>query len=105
MSDRPLESLINLGRIPARQLAEVGIDSETKFRSLGAVAAFARLRHQFGRAINYNYLYALDGALKGMRWDQMPESERELLRAAADAALAAPRTPPSGKRGSKGKKK
>ncbi len=90
MNDRPLQELTNLGRISARQLADVGIASESALREVGAIAAFARLRHHFGRAINYNYLYALDGALKGVRWDVMSESEREMLRAAADAALAPP---------------
>jgi len=99
MSDRPLEELVNLGRSSARQLAEIGIKTEADLRGVGAVAAFTKLRRHFGSAINYNYLYALDGALKGVRWDLMPESEREILRAAAHAALAPPPAP--GKRGSK----
>lgn len=104
MSDRPLETLVNLGRTSARQLGEVGIASEPALRAVGAVGAFVRLRNHFGRAINYNYLYALDGALKGVRWDQMPENEREMLRAAADAALAAARPQPAA-RASKIKKR
>jgi len=90
MSDGSLEALVNLSRTSARQLSEVGITTEAELRALGAPAAFARLRQHFGRAINFNYLYALDGALKGVRWDIMPEPERETLRVAAQRAAAPP---------------
>jgi DNA transformation protein len=88
MTDQPLESLTNLGRIAARQLAEVGIASETDLRNAGAVGAYLRLKEHFGPAVSLNYLYALDGALKGVRWDLMPESERAALRAEAAAQLS-----------------
>ena len=87
MSDRPLEELTNLGRIAARQLAEIGIKSEAGLRAAGAVAAYLRLKDHFGRGVSLNYLYALDGALKGVRWDLMPEAERTVLRAEAAAML------------------
>ena len=88
MSETPVEQIPNLGRIAARQLAEVGIKTEAELRAVGAAAAFARLRQHFGRGINFNYLYALAGALKGIAWEQMPENERLDLRVAAQAAMA-----------------
>jgi DNA transformation protein len=87
MSDRPLEQLTNLGRISARQLAEIGIKSEADLRAAGAATAYLRLKDHFGRGVSLNYLYALDGALKGVRWDLMPEEERAALRAEASAML------------------
>ena len=99
MSGRPLEDLVNLGRVSARQLAEVGITSEGELREVGALAAFARLRHRFGRAVTFNYLYALDGALKGVRWDFMAEKDRARLRSQAEKLIhsrpAAPRPSPA----------
>src|SRR5262249_40965195 len=87
MNDRPLEQLTNLGKIAARQLAEVGIKSEAELRALGAAAAYLKLKDHFGRGVSLNYLYALDGALKGVRWDLIPETERAVLRAEASALL------------------
>ena len=87
MNDRPLEALTNLGRIAARQLAEIGIKTEADLRAAGAVAAYLKLKDHFGRGVSLNYLYALDGALKDVRWDQMPEAERAVLRAEAAAML------------------
>lgn len=93
MTDRPLEALTNLGKIAARQLAEIGIASEAELRAAGAVAAYLRLKDHFGRGVSLNYLYALDGALKGVHWDLMPETERAVLRAEAAAMLGGKREP------------
>ena len=93
MSDRPLEELANLGKISARQLGEIGIKSEADLRAAGAVAAYLRLKDHFGRGVSLNYLYALDGALKGVRWDLMPETERAVLRAEASAMLGGKKRP------------
>ena len=101
MSETPLEQLPNLGSISARQLGEVGIKTEAELRAVGAPAAFARLRQQFGRGINFNYLYALAGAIKGIRWEEMPENERLDLRVAAQAAMAPKEEPPAAKRARK----
>ena len=92
MNDRPLETLTNLGKISARQLAEIGIKTEADLRAVGAAAAYLKLKDHFGRGVSLNYLYALDGALKGVRWDLMPESERAAARAAASALLGAGKT-------------
>jgi DNA transformation protein len=93
MSDRPLETLTNLGRIAARQLAEVGIKSEADLRAAGAAAAYLRLKDHFGRGVSLNYLYALGGALKDLRWDLMPEEERSALRVQAAAMLGGKKKP------------
>jgi DNA transformation protein len=96
--DRPLETLTNLGRISARQLAEIGIKTESELRTVGAAAAYLKLKDHFGRGVSLNYLYALDGALKGVRWDLMPESERAAVRAEASALLGGTKKKKSRKR-------
>jgi hypothetical protein len=87
MSDRSLETLTNLGRIAARQLAEIGIKSEADLRAAGAAAAYLKLKDHFGRGVSLNYLYARGGALKDLRWDLMPEADRAALRAEASSML------------------
>ena len=91
MIDRPLETLTNLGKISARQLAEIGIKSEADLRATGAAAAYLKLKDHFGPGVSLNYLYALDGALKDVSWDLMPETERAALRAEAAAMLGGKR--------------
>lgn len=98
MTDRPLEALTNLGKISARQLAEIGINTESELRSVGAAAAYLKLKDHFGRGVSLNYLYALDGALKGVRWDLMPETERAAVRAEASALLGGKKKAGKGKK-------
>ena len=97
MSDRPLEQLTNLGKIAARQLAEVGIKSEADLRAVGAAAAYLKLKDHFGRGVSLNYLYALDGAVKGVRWDLMPETDRAVIRAEVSALLLGKKKSPTAK--------
>ncbi len=87
MNDRPLETLTNLGKVSARQLAEIGIKTEADLRAAGAAATYLRLKDHFGRGVSLNYLYALGGALTGVRWDLMPEADRAALRTEASAML------------------
>jgi DNA transformation protein len=70
-------------------LAEIGIHSVEDLRAMGAEAAFHRLRFVFGkRAVSLNFLYALDGALKGCDWRHLPEGRKaELRRMAARAPV------------------
>jgi DNA transformation protein len=91
MNDRPLETLTNLGKVSARQLDEIGIKSEADLRAVGAAAAYLKLKDHFGRGVSLNYLYALEGALKGVRWDLMPETERAVTRAEASSMLGGKR--------------
>ncbi|HEV7372466.1 TfoX/Sxy family DNA transformation protein [Arenibaculum sp.] len=76
---RPLHLLPNLGPATARRLAEVGVSCEADLRALGAVAAYARLRHAFPRETSLNALWALHGALEGVAWTALDAATRARL--------------------------
>lgn len=76
----------NLGPVTARQLAELDIANEAALRAIGAVAVWKRLRFRFDRAINVNCLYALEGALTGCDWRDLPAETIARLRAEAGLA-------------------
>lgn len=78
-----LIKLKNIGPASVRQLREVGIEDEAALRRLGAVAAYRRLKHAFPREVSLVMLYALEGALRGCHWNQLPPGIKEKLRAAA----------------------
>ena len=81
-----LSALVNLGPVSAGWLVAAGIHSREQLERLGAVRAFHRvLIHRGGIGVSRNLLYALDGALRGVRWDHLPPQVREELRRAADA--------------------
>ncbi|HNW49911.1 MAG TPA: TfoX/Sxy family protein [Prolixibacteraceae bacterium] len=74
-----LNTLPNLGKILAQQLESVGISTGTQLKATGAEEAFARLATIDDSAC-INMLYALEGAIQGIRWHQLsPERKKELL--------------------------
>lgn len=82
MSD--LAALPNLGAVSAGWLRAVGIESVEELERVGAVTAYLRVKEAFPRC-TLNLLYALNGALVGVRWDLLPPSVRAELRAEAEA--------------------
>jgi hypothetical protein len=86
----PLEltRLRNLGAVSAGWLAAVGIRTEAELRALGAVVAFRRVATYRSGDVSLNLLYALEGALRGVRWDRLPPADRAALRAAAEESTA-----------------
>jgi DNA transformation protein and related proteins len=61
-----------------RMLKAIGIDTETKLRSMGAVAAFVAVRRA-GLAPSLNLLWALEGALRDRDWKVVARDDRTLL--------------------------
>lgn len=83
-----LARLRNLGPVSAGWLVAAGIRSEAELRAMGAVTAFHRVAMHRSGDVSLNLLYALEGALRGVRWDQLPAADRAALRAASNAPAA-----------------
>jgi DNA transformation protein len=72
--------LRNLGATSARWLAEVGIRTESELRTIGAFAAYRRVKHMRPREVTLVMLYALEGALRGVHWNKLPQDVKERLK-------------------------
>ena len=81
------DKLRNVGPKSAAWLRQVGIRTQPDLEALGAVAAFIKVKRA-GFRPSLNLLYALEGALLGCHWQQVPEARRAELLAAAEAASA-----------------
>ena len=68
----------NLGPKSMEMLASVGITTLAELRKLGAVAAYARVRARHARA-SLNLLWALEGALSGLPWQEVAREHRTSL--------------------------
>jgi DNA transformation protein len=79
-----LAALVNLGPTSAGWLVAAGVTSPARLRTLGAVEAYRRVAWSRGGAVTYNLLYALEGAIRGVRWDYLPASIRLRLRRRVD---------------------
>ena len=84
------DKLRNVGPKSAAWLRQVGVRTQGDLEALGAVAAFIKVKRA-GFRPSLNLLYALEGALLGCHWQQVPEERRSvLLLDAEEASLTLP---------------
>lgn len=81
------DKLKNVGPKSAAWLRQVGVRTQGDLEGLGSVAAFIKVKRA-GFKPSLNLLYALEGALLGCHWQQVPEDRRGELLLAAEAASA-----------------
>ena len=73
-----LKTLPNIGSKLATELAVAGIETREQLITLGSLDASFRLM-ACGYSVCANKLYALEGAIRGIRWQDIPSQERQQL--------------------------
>lgn len=74
-----LEELPNLGAVMVQKLKEAGIETPEQLRSMGAKQAWRQIRALADPGICLSALQVLEGAVRGVRWHNLPpEAKREL---------------------------
>lgn len=73
-----LVTLPNIGPVLAQRLAGIGVTTPAALATMGPVAAARALSTPEDPAC-YNTLYALAGAIAGVRWHDLPKSQRKEL--------------------------
>lgn len=73
-----LQHLKNLGKTSAQWLHAVGIHNASDLRRLGAVDAYRAVRARGFRASKV-LLYAIEGALLDVHWNQLPPAHKAEL--------------------------
>ena len=79
MSDAPVDSLPGIGPVTLGWLKEIDIRSVGDLRSIGSVEAYRRLKFMLPRRVNLNALYALEAALRGCHWLDLPQDVKAAL--------------------------
>ena len=79
--------LRNIGPKSAAWLRQVGLRSLQDIADAGPVDAFMKVRRA-GFKPSLNLLYALEGALQDVHWQEVPDARRTELAQAAEAATA-----------------
>ena len=74
-----LDGLLNLGPTSAGWLRDVGVETYDDLERLGSVQAFL-LVDGSREGVSLTLLYALEGALRDVRWDRLPDGVPEELR-------------------------
>jgi DNA transformation protein len=70
-----ISDLPNFGPKSQLMLAQAGIHTFEQLRELGAVRAYAKVKHCNVRA-SLNLLWAMEGALSGRRWQEVAKHDR-----------------------------
>lgn len=73
-----LRDLPNIGKELEKLLVQVGLDTPEKLREAGTREAFFRVKAIDPTACQ-SKLYAIDGAVKGIRWHNLPVEEKQEL--------------------------
>ena len=73
-----IAGLQNLGPRSQQMLAGAGIRSVEQLRKLGAVAAYVKVKRT-GAPVSLNLLWALEGALSGLPWQEVARVHRTSL--------------------------
>ena len=79
MSDAPVDSLPGIGPATLSWLKEIDIRSVGDLRSIGSVEAYRRLKFMLPRRVSLNALYALEAALRGCHWLDLPQDVKSAL--------------------------
>jgi len=78
-----LQNLRNLGKTSAQWLQAVGIHSASDLKRLGAVDAYRAVKARGFRASKV-LLYAIEGALLDVHWNDIPVDRKEALNKQVD---------------------
>jgi len=76
---RQLTELPNIGPTLAKELSKEGVENERHLKKLGSVDAAVRISFA-GKGACYNVLYALEGAIRNVRWHQIPKADRDRIK-------------------------
>ena len=82
-----LQHLKNLGKTSAQWLHAAGIHSASDLRRLGAVGAYRAVRARGFRASKV-LLYAIEGALLNIHWNELPPGLKAELNGQLEASAA-----------------
>lgn len=74
-----LTQLPNIGKVVSEKLIQVGITSPEELKAIGSEQAFIRLQ-TIDETACLCMLQALEGAVQGIRWHDLPKERKEELK-------------------------
>ncbi len=77
---KSLTDLPNIGRILADKLNEIGITNEQELKETGSENAIIRIDTIENSGVCINMLYALEGAIQGIRWHILSNEKKQELK-------------------------
>lgn len=75
-----LTDLPNIGKTLAEKLNAVGIESEQELKNIGSENAIIKISTIENSGTCLNMLYAIEGAIQGIRWHGIDNDRKQELR-------------------------
>lgn len=77
------EELFNIGPVLAKKLVDAGISTPEELEKIGAKKAYLKIHESGGfcGTVNAAYLYALEGAILGCDWLDIPDATKREYKA------------------------
>ena len=76
-----LTDLPNIGKTLAAKLNRIGIKSERELKEMGSENAIIKISTIENGGVCINMLYAIEGAIQGIRWHGLEETRKHELKA------------------------
>lgn len=77
---KDLTQLPNIGKTLAEKLKAIGINNEQELKYLGSEKVIVQLASIESSGACINMLYALEGAIQGIRWHGLSKERKEELK-------------------------
>jgi DNA transformation protein len=77
----PLAAVKNIGAVTAGRLDDVGVRTLDQLEALGPIEAYRRVKAKYPRETTLVCLYALQGALWDVHWNDLPPEVKAQLKA------------------------
>jgi DNA transformation protein len=78
--------LRNIGATTAKWLESIGVNSLEDIEELGVVEVYLRLKTLYPEQVSLNALWALQGAVLDIPWNQLPNELKEKLKQELETA-------------------
>lgn len=75
-----LTKLPNIGKTLSEKLSKIGIKTESDLKKVGSESAIIKISTLDKNGTCLNMLYALEGAIQGIRWHNLDESKKQELK-------------------------
>ena len=86
MRHSELSELTHFGPTSQQWLNAIGVYTKAELVRLGSIHAYWLMKER-GFNVTMNMVYAMEGAILGMRWDELPEKLKAELQAAINIGL------------------
>ncbi len=77
---KQLTDLPNIGKTLAKKLNLVGIENEKVLKEIGSENAIIKIATNENSGACINMLYALEGAIQGIRWHELDKERKQELK-------------------------